>query len=436
MPNSAPDTALRTPVQVQAGPRLGRSGRQAHEILAEGPLQQAVWPVGDNVTLLNHGSYGVTPEYVRARQDELRDVLDRDPPRFFVVELERLADTARQALAAFVNCPPKDLTFVGNGTYAVAAAIRSYEPELEPGDEIVVTDHEYKATFNELTRLCARTGAVVKTARVPLPVCGPHVVAEAVEELLTDRTRFVVISHITSASSLIFPVERIVESCKARGIGTIIDGAHTPGQIPLDIAALDPTFYVASCHKWLCTPKGTGFVYCTPERQAHVRPAAESCRVHHNRPDRSHFLADFDYVGTGDYTGNLVVHHAIEHLGAQLPGGWDELYRRNHDVAVAGARAIRETCGLPQTCPDDMVGTMYSLLLPANPSPRPMTECEFEETLWDAIYANHAIQVPVWGFDPVWTRVMRVSAHLHNTPPQFELLADALRTELKREARG
>ena len=411
---------------------LGPSGRSQAEILGAGPGQRAVWPVDPSRVQLNHGSYGVTPEYVRARQSELRDRIDRDPPRFFVVDLERLADRARESLAAFVGCPAADLTFVTNGTFAVAAAVRSYEDELEPGDEIVVTDHEYNATFNELRRLCDRTGAVLRIARVPLPLSGPDGVVESVVSLLSQRTRFTLVSHIASASSIVMPVERIAAACRERGVDVILDGAHTPGQIPIDIAALSPTFYVGSCHKWLCTPKGSGFVYCPPERQAKVRPPAESCRVHNDRPDRAHFLADFDYVGTGDYTANLVIPDAIEHLGSQLPGGWDELYRRNHELAIAGARVIRERCGLPETAPESMFGSMVSLVLPEDPSPgRP---CQHDHALWDAISDRHGIQVPVWPFSPVADRVMRVSAHLHNEIGQYELLAGALAAELAAEA--
>ena len=417
--------------EAAAPPLLGPSGRSQAQILEAGPGQRAVWPVDTSRVQLNHGSYGVTPEYVRARQSELRDRIDRDPPRFFVVDLERLADRARESLAAFVGCPAGDLTFVTNGTFAVAAAVRSYEDELEPGDEIVVTDHEYNATFNELRRLCARTGAVLRIARVPLPLSGPDEVVDAVSAALSDRTRFALVSHIASASSLIMPAERIVGACRERGIDVILDGAHTPGQIPLDIGALSPTFYVGSCHKWLCTPKGSGFVYCAPERQAKVRPAAESCRVHNDRLDRAHFLADFDYVGTGDYTANLVIPDAIEHLGAQLPGGWDELYRRNHELAIAGARVIRERCGLAETAPESMFGSMVSLVLPEDPAPG--RACVHDHALWDAISDRHGIQVPVWPFSPVAERVMRVSAHLHNEIGQYELLADALAEELGAE---
>lgn len=430
-------TTVPMPAQTQRKPRSPLS----IEAAPIGAHTAAVWPIDPDITLLNHGSYGVCPLFVRQAQSELRARIDRDPVRFFMVDLERLSDRAREATAAFVGCQPADLTFVMNGTVAIATILRAYEDTLEPGDEIVVTNHEYAATLNELRRLCARTGAVLRMADIPLPCAHIDVAGDAIASELSDKTRLLLVSHITSASSLILPVQRIVDECNHRGIDTIVDGAHAPGQIPLDIDSLGCTFYAASCHKWLCTPKGSAFVYAKPERQAAVQPVALSCRVHRNRPDRKHFLADFDYMGTGDYTANLVLPEAIEHIGSQLPGGWDELYRRNHAMVLEGARVIRERCSLPQTAPakedlldpENMTGSMYSLLLPADPQPG-RAEL-YEDPIWDRLMGEHKIQVPVWDFALANARVSRVSAHLHNRPAQYAAMAEALAGALETESR-
>src|SRR5690606_26027378 len=178
--------------------------------------------------------------------------------------------------------------------------------------------HEYQATLNELERVCRGTGAVVKTARVPWPEVTPESAAEAVISEFTERTKLVVVCHVPSATSLIMPVEKICAAARARGITTLIDGARAPGQIAIRMGAMKPDFYAASCHKWLCTPKGAGFLWASPEWRGRVRPLALSCRAHRVRPERARYLCDFDYQGTMDYSPVLCIPAAIEHLSAQM----------------------------------------------------------------------------------------------------------------------
>lgn len=389
----------------------------------------AVWPVRAGLTMLNHGSYGICPEAVREAQRRLRERMDADPVRFFKRDMEVFADRARDRVSRLVNAPATSLALVPNATFAVATVLHSVD--LQPGDEVLVTNHEYNATLNELGRLCARAGARIVTAEIPLAGVTPELVVERMIERLSDRTKLVVVSHIASASALVFPVHEIVRRVRERGVDILVDGAHAPGQIPVDLGALRPTFYAASCHKWLCTPKGTGFFYAESDKHPSIKPLALSCRVHETREDRAAFLCDFDYVGTNDYTGNLVLPEAIEHLAAQTPGGMTEVMRANHDLVLEGARLISERTGALLHAPASMVGTMVALVLPDDPAPgRPR---RFEDPIWDALYERHHIQVPVWSLPGVARRILRVSAHLYNTLADFERLADALAEELERE---
>lgn len=391
---------------------------------------RAVWPIDPRVRMLNHGSYGIVPAYIRARQAEMQARMNADPIRWFKVDQERLADRAREALAAFLNARFESLTFVPNATFGVATILHSIP--WAAGDEVVVTAHEYQATLNELSRLARRTGLVVRTAPVPIPVSGPESIVDSVLGQVGPRTRLIVVSHITSASGFIMPVEAIIREARSRGIPVLIDGAHAPGQIPVDLTALAPTYYTASLHKWLCTPKGSGFIYTDPAVRGSLQPLALSCRVHHIRPDRPSYFCDFDYTGTGDTTPNLVIPDAIEHLGHQLPGGWNELMAHNHREVIAGASVIAARCGLTPAAPRAMRASMVSMVLP--PNPRPDRPTHFGDALWDRLLDAHGIQVPVWNFEPARTRVIRVSAHLHTTPDDFEALAVALAQELHAEA--
>jgi isopenicillin-N epimerase len=390
--------------------------------------EPARFPIRTGLTQLNNGSYGCCPEVVGAAQAELRRRLEGDPVHFFKHELEFYSDDARGAISRFVNAPAKDLALIPNGTVAVSTVLANLD--LQAGDEILITDHEYMATMNELNKLCKQTGAVLKVAKIQFPQVDPDQVVDAVLGAVTSKTKVALMSHICSASAIVLPVERIVPELRSKGIDVFLDGAHTPGQIPLDIGELNPTWYAASCHKWLATPKGTGFIYASPDRQAGFKPLALSCRVHELREDRQPFLCDFDYVGTNDYTGNLVIPVAIEHMGAQLPGGWNALYQRNHDLVIAGASIICDALGIEQHVPESMIGTMVSIPLPA-PQSGEVTEGKiYDDALWDALYLTHNIQVPVWALPGIHPRVMRVSAQLYNTIEDFERLAGALRKEL------
>ncbi len=386
--------------------------------------EPARFPVRPGLTMLNNGSYGITPVLVGEAQRELGRRMDSDPVRFFKADLEDYSDDARRAIAAFTHVDANDLALAPNGTFAVATVLNNLD--LETGDEILVTDHEYMATFNELGKVCRATGARVTVARIPFPEVTPEVVVESVVDAMTDRTRVVLISHITSASALIMPVKAIVAAARQRGIETFIDGAHTPGQIGLDIGDLDPTWYAASCHKWLATPKGTGFIYASPQRQKGFKPMVLSCREHETRADRRAFLCDFDYTGTNDYTGNLVVPVAIAHMGAQLPGGWEALRQRNHDMAIAGAEIVCAALEIEQRVPAEMIGSMVSIPLPGKCEPSTL----LGEGLWDRLYLNHEVQAPVWDLPGVCDRMVRVSAQLYNTLGDFERLGEALRVEL------
>jgi len=421
MPMPTPAHSSIPPEQAGAPPRP----EPVLETMRDRLEESARFPVREGMIQLNNGSYGCCPAVVGDAQAHLRARLEADPVHFFKRDLERLCDDARAALSHFVGAPPEDLALVPNGTFAVSTVLRNLD--LQPGDGILITDHEYMASMNELHALCARTGAELQIARIPFPEVDEQTVIDAVLGAATGSTRVALISHITSASALILPVERIVPTLKSRGVRVILDGAHTPGQIPLDIESLGVDWYAASCHKWLATPKGTGFVYAAPEHQARFKPLALSCRVHETRGDRAPFLCDFDYVGTNDYTGNLVIPVAIEHMGAQLRGGWDALYRRNHELVIEGAAIVREALGVKSTTPESMIGSMAGVPIPGGRVPGSL----YDDALWDALYTRHNIQVPVWEIPGVHPRTMRLSAQLYNTIEDFERLAKALRAELR-----
>ena len=384
------------------------------------------WALDPAICFLNHGSFGATPKSVLAAQSELRARMEAEPVRFFVRDLEAMLDRVRESLGPVVGAPPRDLVFVPNATTGVNAVLRSLR--LEAGDELLTTDHEYNACKNALDFVAARAGARVVVAHVPFPSAGEDEVVRAVVSKATERTRLLLIDHVTSPTGMVLPVERIVRELAARGIDTLVDGAHAPGMVPLDLTSLGAAYYTANCHKWLCTPKGAALLYVRPDRQESVRPVVISHGANSPRTDRSRFLIEFDWTGTFDVTPVLCIPASIDALGAMVPGGLPEIMARNRALALAARGILCEALRVPPPCPESMIGSLAAVPLPdgkpAPPSPL------YGDPLQDVLFERHAIEVPVVPWPAPPKRLIRISAQLYNTREQYEYLARALRDEL------
>lgn len=395
------------------------------------PLEHPRWGLDPSLTFLNHGSYGALLHPVAQAQSAYRERMERDPVRFFKSDLEGLLDGVRERLGAFLNCRPIDLALVQNATIALCTILNA--TDLKPGDEVLITDHEYQSLLNELDRVTLRTGAKVVKAEIPFPIASPDVVAERVLAAISPRTRLVFVSHVTSTSALVFPVKTIVDECNRRGIDVVVDGAHSPGQIPVDVRGLNPTYFVGSGHKWLSAPKGSGFVYVRPDRQKTFRPLALSSRVHKVRPERSLFLRDYDYFGTGDYSAVLSIPQAIESMGSLMAGCWPALMRHNHELVVRGAEVVARALGVEPQAPETMIGCMTTLPLPEPAAELANRPTRYDDPLQDALFERHGIVVPIWRMGPREQRVVRISAQIYNTLTQYERLGEALAKELAGE---
>ena len=394
------------------------------------------WALDPEVTFLNHGSYGATPIEVLAVQREWRDRLERQPVKFMSRDLDGFLQTARQAVAAFVGADADDLGFVTNATGGINAVVRSLR--FEPGDEILMTDHEYNAVLNVARHVAARDGARVVVATLPFPAISPDDIVERIVAAATDRTRLAVISHVTSPTALVFPIERIVAELRERGIDTLVDGAHAPGMVPIDLDALGAAYYSANLHKWVCAPKGSAFLHVRRDRQAAIRPATISHGANAPEERGPRFRNEFDWQGTLDATAWLSTPDAIAFVGGLVEGGWPAVMARNRGLALQAGRALAEVLGT-RPSPDEMIGSMVALPMPdggplggsASADQSSPLEADPQQT---AIYDRFAIEVPIgpWPVPAVESaeppmRVIRVSAALHNGPDDVERLVDALR---------
>lgn len=388
------------------------------------------WPLDPAVTFLNHGSFGRCPRPVLEFQRALQDRLERQPIQFLVRELEGLLDEARGALARFVGAAPDDLVFVPNATAGVNTVLRSLR--FEPGDEILLTNHEYNACRNAAEFAAQRAGARVVVAEVPFPLESAETLVEAVLGRVSRRTRLVLLDHVTSPTGLVFPVERWVGELAARGIDTLVDGAHGPGMVPLQLDQLGAAYYTGNCHKWLCAPKTAAFLHVRRDRQSAVRPLVISHGANSPRTDRSRFLLEFGWPGTFDPTACLSVPEAIRCVSARVPGGWPEVMRRNRDLALAGRRLLCDALHIRPPCPEAMIGALAAVPLPDAPAGELTVAPLFLEPLQDRLLAEAGIEVPVIPWPARPKRLLRISAQLYNSRADYEQLAQALPAALRR----
>jgi len=380
------------------------------------------WLLDPSITYLNHGSFGATPKVVLAKQNELRAQLEREPVRFMVRELEPLLDDARRALAEFAGADPAAIAFVPNATAGVNAVLRSLD--LDRHDELIVTSHEYNASRNALEYVAGLAGAKVVPIDVPFPLRSSGEVVERVMERVNDRTRLLLIDHVTSVTGLIFPIAQLIAELNQRGIDTLVDGAHAPGMFPLNLDALGSAYYTGNLHKWVCAPKGAAFLYVRANRRLGIRPVVISHGANATRTDRSRFHLEFDWPGTYDPTAWLCVPEALRFIGALADGGWPEVMERNHELALQARDLLCAHLGIDKPAPDDMLGSMAAVPLPDGTSKE--AAWLLGDPLQDALFYDHAIEVPINNWPAAPKRVLRVSAQLYNSIDEYEKLANAL----------
>ncbi len=397
------------------------------------------WPLDPAVTYLNHGAFGSCPWPVLEQQSEWRARMERHPVQFLDVELEGHLDRARASLGALIHADPDNIAFVPNATTGVNTVLHALA--FAPGDEILTTDHEYNACRNAISVVAERAGARVVVAQVALPVRDPDDVVEAILAGASDRTRLAVISHITSPTGIVFPIRDIVRRLQERGIDTLVDGAHAPGMVALDLDELEAAYYTGNAHKWLCTPKGSAFLHVRRDRQSRMRPAVISHGTNSPRVDRSRFRLEFDWGGTGDPTPYLCIPAAIDFMAGLLSGGWSELLAANRALALEARRKLMAALGTDSVlAPEAMIGALAAVDLPANatPSPEePIADVDEGVTypldpLRTALFDEDRIEVPVypWPHTPADSqprrRLLRVSAQIYNEPADYDRLAAAL----------
>lgn len=364
-----------------------------------------------DIAFLNHGSYGACPRPVFAAYQDWQRELEAQPVEFLGRRLAGLLAEARAALGAFLGAGGDELAFVPNATHAINIVARSLE--LGPGDEVLGTDHEYGAVARAWRFVCGQQGARYVAQPIVLPLSEPWEVVEQLWAGVTERTRAIVVSHITSPTALIFPVAEICQRARAAGILSIVDGAHAPGQIELDLGAVGADFYAGNCHKWLCAPKGAGFLYARREAQALLRPLVVSWGWEAEAPGPSPFVDYFGWGGTDDPAAYLSVPAAI---AFQRERNWPQVRAACRALLEEARTQVAALAGQGQICPG---GPEWWAQMAAVPLV-PCDAAALKAQLWD----QHRVEVPitVWNGRPL----LRISVQGYNGPEDITRLLEAV----------
>ncbi|WIG58765.1 MAG: Cysteine desulfurase [Ktedonobacterales bacterium] len=368
------------------------------------------------MAFLNHGSFGACPQPVFAEYQRWQRRLEEQPVEFLGRRLDGLLAEARAPLAAYLGTSAEDVVFVPNATHGMNIVARSLALALEPRDEVLGTDHEYGAVERTWRFLCGQRGAHYRSQPVALPVTDAATVVEQVWAGVTARTRVIVVSHITSPTALALPVAEICRRARERGIITVVDGAHAPGQMDLALDALGADFYTGNLHKWVCSPKGAAFLYARRERQPMLEPLVVSWGWEAREPGPSVFQDLFGWIGTDDPAAYLSVPAAI---AFQRAHDWDAVRAACHALAGEARERIAALTGLGQICPDGMAwwGQMCAAPLPQRDD---LSAWELQGRLWE----EYQVEVPLVEWQG-W-RLVRVSIQAYNTPGDVDRLLAGL----------
>jgi isopenicillin-N epimerase len=383
---------------------------------------RALWTLDPDVVFLNHGSFGACPRAVLEEQSEIRARIEREPVLFLGRELVGRLDAVKAELGPFLGAQPEDLAFVNNATTGVNAVLRSLP--LEAGDEILLTDHGYNACNNAAEYVAREAGARCVVARVPFPLASPEEVVEAVLARVGPRTRLALLDHVTSPTGLVLPIARLVAELRERGVETLVDGAHAPGMLALDLDGIGAAYSTGNAHKWMCAPKGAAYLHVRRDLQDSVRPLVISHGANQTSPGRSRFRLEFDWMGTDDPSAVLALPAVLRFFSRLLPGGWAELRERNRALALEGRALLVAALGIEAPAPESMIGSLAAVPLPDAGDDTPMPRGA--DALKARLFDEHRIELPIAAWPTPGKRLLRISAQIYNSLDQYQVLVEAL----------
>jgi len=379
------------------------------------------WSFDPDVIFLNHGSFGATPNLVMEEQNRIRAHLESDPVRFFEREAFDLMNEANDKLSDFLNADSDGMTFCQNATSGVNTVLRSLI--LNRGDEIIIPNHSYQACWNAIDFVASRWGAKVIVVDLPFRCESEEEIIEPLLGAITPRSVLAMIDTVTSPTGLRMPFEKLVSEFQSRGVDVLLDAAHGPGLVPMDLIKLDAAWVTGNCHKWLCSPKGSAFLHIREDKKKETKPLTISHGHNADLSPQEKFRFEFDWQGTRDPSAILCIPKSIEVLQSMVSGGFDEIIEHNNTLALNARNLLCESLGTNPPTPNSMISAMATIDLPGTYSGGADI---MGDPLHNRLLDEFDIQVPVFPWPHHKMRYIRISAYLYNTIEEYEYLAKTL----------
>ena len=381
------------------------------------------WGLDDGTVFLNHGSFGATPVAVLEEQDRIRKLMEGDPVLFVERGSREMWWDSIVAISEFLNADPDGMTFVTNATTGVNTILRSLD--LKKGDEIIVPNHAYQACWNAIDFVTSRSGAEAVVVDIPFRVRDEEEVIGPLLDAITEKTVLAMIDTVTSPTGLRMPFERLVKEIQGRGVDVLLDAAHGPGIVNIDISELQPAYITGNCHKWICTPKGSAFLHIREDRKHLIKPLNIGHGYSSDGSPQEKFRFEFDWPGTQDPTPWLRIPFALRYMENLVDGGWPAIMEKNRSLAIKARKIICEALGTTPPTPESMVSSLAAVEFPWEGEI--ITPGMEGDPIHNLLYDDYKIQVPVMAWTHHGAKYIRISAQLYNHEDEYVYLGKALK---------
>lgn len=379
------------------------------------------WQLNPNIVHLNHGSFGGTPKYILDIQKHCIDQLESEPVEFSVRKWYPIYHENKKALAEFVGTDEHNLYLVPNTTIGINHILHN---QKESNRQWFTTNHAYGACIHAFHKIGEAKGNEIIKVQIPFPLKSEDEILEQIENNISAKTSLALIDYITSASAIIFPIKKIINLLHSKGVKVIVDAAHAPGMVDFNLDELDADYFVANCHKWICSPKGSAFVYVNPKHQKEYKPVFYSFYNDWNTDEAAHWSNQFIWEGTKDYSAYLCIKDALDYMPNLVQGGWSEIKERNRNLAIAGAKLIAQKLEVALPVPESMLGSIVNIPLWDDKIPDKFFNYYTE--VKNLLYDQYKIEVPCVLFPQAPPQYVRVSSQLYNSLEEYEYLGECL----------
>jgi isopenicillin-N epimerase len=390
------------------------------------------WSLDQNITFLNHGSFGATPTSVIDFQRGIQDKLHADPVKFFARDSEALWWKNKSLLASFLHCKSENMTLVHNTTTGINTIFNNLNLPID--SEVLITNHIYSSCAKQVAFFAKKNQWKVNTAMITLPILDENEVVEALVKSITPNTKVLLIDHITSASGLIFPIEKIIPIFKEKGIIVIVDGAHAPGMLDLHLDELGADFYVGNIHKWCYVPNGSAIMYVAPKFQADFHPMVLS--HYYDKPlenGAERWAAQFFWRGTEDSSAMFCFEEGERFVHTIFPKGWEEMRTHNRNLLLEARKMLMERHPIQAIAPESMLGFMFMFPTRKVVTEAPKVVFNLYSDIQHIVFEKFKIEMPVYPFkigaEGRWC--MRISAQAYNDMSQYEYVCDMIEELMK-----